>query len=329
MAPLLHGSTLQAQSPSGWVKDAESAGRPIEESGERGPETGRSKAAGLLAAARLAAGARTPSTLHLRGDSRRFVRYVSVKSPTRIEERERELSGRFEFDFLLPDRFRIRMKGETLGGYGFKFEEIVNGERAWRNPPLKVRSSNSDSRVIDVGDVERTLLMQTQSARQQAAFHALGILAFSPSSYPLELREVGLFEFAGETFDSALAATSDGLLLNLLFDRQTRLLVGLAASYLDTFQEAVIAEVASVDRRFISSTYARAREERRRRRHPRQRQEVVWRFTDHRQVSGQLIPHRFLVYFNGRLIEENRITRIRLDEPIDGRRFEGQERVRY
>lgn len=283
----------------------------------------------LLTIAREAAGGRLPRTLRARGSSRRLVRYVAVKSPTRIEERERELSGKFELDFILPDRFRVWMKGQTLGGFGFKVEEVVNGETAWRNPPLNVRSFNRDQRVIDVGDVDRTLQMQAQSARQQATFHALGLLAIAPTSYPLELREPGLFDLDGEKFDSALASTPDGVLLTLLFDRQTRLLVGLATSYLESFQEAVVAEVASVDRRFIASTYARVREERRRRRHPRQRQVVVWRFSDHRPVGGILIPHRSTVYFNGRLIEENTITSLRLDESIEPRRFEGQGKVRY
>lgn len=287
------------------------------------------RAATMLARARRAAGEAKPRTLRARGRSRRIVKYIAVKSPTKIEERERELTGKFELDFLLPDRFRVWMKGQTLGGYGFKVEEVVNGESAWRNPPLNVRSFNRDQRVIDVGDVERTLLMQAQTARQQATFHALGLLAVTPTSYPLDLRDSGLFEIGGEKFDCAIAATPDGLLLSLLFDPRSGLLVGLATSYLDTFQEAVIAEVASVDRRFLASTYARAREERRRRRHPRRRQELVWRFTDHRQVAGLLIPHRSMVYFNGQLIEENTITSLRLDEPIDARRFAGQEKVRY
>jgi hypothetical protein len=320
--------TSQAQSPStDWHKETDRVGGRVPAAGDI--DIRRTQAISLLSAARQAAGDRQPLTLQVRGTSRRFVKYIAVKSPTRIEERQRELSGRFQLDFALPDRFRVWMKGDTLGGYGFKVEEVVNGSYAWRNPPLNVRSFNSDPRVIDIGDVERTLLMQARSARQQATFHALGLLAISPASYPLELREAGRFEFAGESYDRALAATPDGLLLNLLFDRQTRLLVGLATSYIDTFQEAVVAEVASVDRRFLSSTYARAREERRRRRHPRQLQEVVWRFTDHRPVAGLLIPHRSLVYFNGRLIEENTITQLRLDESIKARRFEGQGRVKY
>ena len=315
---------------SGIVSPA--TGSKVQTPGEHRGET-ITRGLELLFAARKAAGSDPltprPRTLSAKGRSRRFIRYVAVRSPTKVEERERELSGRFEYDFALPDRFRVWMKGQTLGGYGFKFEEIVNGDSAWRNPPLNVRSFNRDQRVIDVGDVERTMLMQAQSARQQATFQSLGLLALTPSSYPLRLGEVGVFQHAGESFDMVSAGTRDGLNLNLLFDQKTRLLVGLATVYLDTFQEAVMAEVASVDRRFIAATYARARAERLRRRHPRQRQEVVWRFTDHRWVSGLFVPHRSQVYFNGFLIEENTITSLRIDGSIDADCFNGEERVRY
>lgn len=308
----------------------------LEAAGQVPDATGQSaavSAAARLAAARLAAGVAPtqprPRTFTASGKSKRFVTYVAVKSPTRIEDRQRELSGRFEFQFSSPDQFRLWRKGETLGGFGFKIEEVINGEKAWRNPPLTVRSFNQDPRVIDVGDVGRTLAIQSQTARQQVSLQALGLLALTPASYGLEWRETADFTYQGETFDAAIAATTDGLSLMLLFDQRTKLLTGLATTYYDTFQEAVLAEVASVDRRFIAATYARVREERRRRRHPRQRQQVVWRFTDHRTVAGIIVPHRSSVFFNGRLIEENTVTSVRIDEPIDPRRFAGEEKVKY
>lgn len=297
------------------------------------PEAASIQALELLTAAQRATGTDPvtprPRTLSAKGRSRRFIKYIAVKSPTLVEERVRELSGRFEYDFALPDRFRVWMKGETLGGYGFKFEEVVNGRSAWRNPPLSVRSFRGDQRVIDVGDVERTLLMQAQSARQQATFNSLGLLALTPTSYQLRLQEAGEYQQGSEKFNLAIAETPDGIRLNLLFDQRQGLLVGLATVYVDTFQEAVLAEVSSVDRRFIAATYARAREERIRCRHRRHRQEVIWRFGDHRQVGDLLLPHRLQVYFNGLLIEENTITSLRINQPIDDDRFSGEERVRY
>ena len=96
-------------------------------------------------------------------------------------------------DFALPDRFRLRIRGATLTGFGFSIEEIINGDRAWRNPPMSVRSFQRDQRVIDVGDAERTLLLQARTARQQIAFHSLGWLVATPSSLPLTLTYAGLF----------------------------------------------------------------------------------------------------------------------------------------
>jgi hypothetical protein len=303
---------------------------------DQGPVTdksSRARAVELIAQARRAAGidlaAGLPRTLSASGKSRRLIRYLSVRSPNTVEDRERELSGKFELDFAPPDRFRMRMKGATLGGYGFSIEEVVNGDEAWRNPPLSVRSFNRDPRVIDVGDVERTLLMQARTARQQIALNALGWLVTTPTSYTLDFHDAGIFVHQGESLNAVIAETPDGLQISLLFDQQTGLLVGLATAYYDRFQEAVIAEVSSVDRRFVAATYARAREERRRRQRPRQRQEVIWRFSDHRPISGILIPHQSAIFFNGLLIEENRITSVRVNQSINPKKFIGKERVKY
>jgi hypothetical protein len=276
-------------------------------------------------------------TFSARGKSRRYVRYLSVQSPTRVVEKQKVLSGKLEMDFALPDRFWLRIRGATLTGFGFSIEEIVNGEKAWRNPPMSVRSFQRDQRVIDVGDVERTLLMQARTARQQIAFHSLGWLATSPSSLPLELRYAGqsrptagpLQRMDGLAYQTVLASSDDGLRITLYFDPESHLLTAINLAYVDVYREAVVVEVASFDRRVIAGSYARAREERRLRQRLAERQEVTWRFFDHRAVTGLLIPHRATIHFNGTLIEEVELDRVRVDEPINPRRFAGQEEVRY
>lgn len=293
----------------------------------------RRRAEELMEQARRAAGI-APAFANLRtfsagGKSRRFIKYASVQSPTKVVEKEKVLSGKLEMDFALPDKFRLRIKGASLTGFGFSYEEIVNGEQAWRNPPMSVRSFNRDQRIIDVGDVERTLLMQARTARQQIAFHSLGWLAVSPSSFPLDLTYQGVYRTEGREYETILAESQEGLRVILLLDRQTRLLTGIVVTFVDTYREAVVVEVASLDRRVIGNTYARAREERRRRTQPRQNQEVIWRFSDHRPVAGILVPHRATILFNRALIEEISIDKVKINEPINPKRFAGKEEVKY
>ncbi len=289
----------------------------------------KKRASEVLNESRHATGLQNLNTFYASGKSRRIIRYFSVQSPTRVVEKEKILSGKVRMDFALPDKFRLQIKGSTLGGFGFSFEDVINGEQAWRNPPMKVRSFNRDQRVIDVGDIERTLLMQARTARQQIVFYSIGWLLTSPSCYQLDLTYEGIFPVEGVEYDAILSESPDGLRAMLLFDRKTRVLSQLAVSFIDAHHDAVVVEVASVDRRFVAGTYARAREERRRRTLPPQRQEVIWRYFDHRPVDGILIPHRATIHFNGLLIEETVIDKVRVNQPIDAKTFAGKEEVRY
>lgn len=276
-------------------------------------------------------------TFSASGKSRRYIRYLSVQSPTRVVEKQKVLNGKLEMDFALPDRFRLRIRGATLTGFGFSIEEIINGDKAWRNPPMSVRSFQRDQRVIDVGDAERTLLLQARTARQQIAFHSLGWLVASPSSLPLTLAYAGLFRpLTGPlrrpdqlVYEAVLATSDDGLRLVLYFDPESCLLKAISLAYVDVYREAVVVEAASFDRRVMVGSYARAREERRRRERSAERQEVTWQFFDHRDVAGLVLPHRATIHFNETLIEEIELDRVRVDQPIDPKRFAGREEVRY
>ena len=81
-------------------------------------------------------------TLAVSAKLRRPIKYVSVQSPKKVVEKEKVLSGKVELDFLMPDRFRKRTSGERLIGFPFAYIEVVNGDRAWRNPPLRTISSH-------------------------------------------------------------------------------------------------------------------------------------------------------------------------------------------
>src|SRR5215510_12031581 len=113
-------------------------------------------------------------TLTASGKYNRFVKYVSVQSPHKVEEKQKALSGKMEFEFALPDKFRRRVKGERLRGFGYSYAQVVNGDLAWRDPPSRPISSYRDRRVIDVGDVEKTLFRQATSAKQELTYFSSG-----------------------------------------------------------------------------------------------------------------------------------------------------------
>jgi len=287
----------------------------------------------LVRRARVTAGIESASgavqTLSFSAKTQRYSKYISVQSPTKVEEKERTLSGKIEADCWLPDKFRLKRKGSTLTGFGFSYTEIINGDQAWREPPMSVRSFGRDSRVIDVGDVERTLLMQSRTAKQQIAFYSLGWLLHAPPSLQLELIYGGVYELGGRRTDIVVAEGQDGFRLLLLFDQKTRLLAALATGFYDSYRETVIVEAASFDPRFTRATFARAREERRARTQPPKAHEVLWVFSDYRPVTGVTLPHRTEVKFDGRLVEDLTVNEFKLNQPGNPKKFDGKPEVKY
>ncbi|MFN0108255.1 MAG: hypothetical protein ACKVZH_05310 [Blastocatellia bacterium] len=291
------------------------------------------RARGLIRQSREAAGFESPGggvqTLAFKAQTERFIKYFSVQSPTKVVETDKRLSGKIEAEFWMPDKFRLKTRTDTLSGFDVSYTEILNGDLAWRDPPMTVRSFGPDRRVIDVGDVERTMLMQTRTAKQQIAFYVLGWLMQTPSSVPVEMTYGGTFDVDGQKCDAIVVQGQDGFHNILLLDQKTHLLAELAVVFFDATRETVLVEVAALDRRFIRDTYMRARQERAARTKPAQRHEVMWRFLDHSTIGGVTLPHRVKVTLDGRTIEEMTINDYRVNQPINPKRFEGKPEVKY
>ncbi len=291
------------------------------------------RAKGLLKQARMAAGFESASTelqtLSFSAKSQRFLRYISVQSPIKVEEKERTMGGKIEADCWLPDKFRLKRKGSTLMGFGFSYTEIINGDQAWRDPPMSVRSFGHDSRVIDVGDIERTLLMQSRTAKQQIAFYTLGWLLHAPPSLQVELSYAGIYELDGRAADVVVAEAPDGFRVLLLFDQTTHLLAALGTGFFESYRETVIVESASLDPRFTRATFVRAREERRARTQPPKAHEVLWVFSDYRATSGVTLPYRTEIKFDGRLIEDLTVNEFKINQPGNPKKFDGKPEVKY
>lgn len=266
----------------------------------------------------------------------REVQYISVQGPDKVVEKERTLDGKIELDFLLPDRFRRRVSTDTFGNYKYSYAEIVNGDKAFRNPPLQVRSASGESRVVDVGDVERTLNLQTQNAQQQLSFYTLLYLLRVPASFPIQWRYEGIHEIRDQTLgeqpqkvEVVLGVAPDNFHPLLMFDPQTHLPVGLAIVYAEAIRQNVIVEVAALDRGFLRRTYQRAGQERRARTQPARRHELRWLLSDYRQIEGILWPHHIAITRDGKLLEDLVVREIKPNRSINPRKFEGEAKVKF
>jgi len=263
-------------------------------------------------------------TLTASGKYNRFVKYVSVQSPKKVEEKRKSLSGKMEFEFSLPDKFRRRVTGETLRGFGYSFAQVVNGAQAWRDPPMRPMSSYSDRRVIDVGDVARTEFIQATGAKQELTYFSLGWLMFPLPGYPFEMSYLGLYRAGSENAHAINAEGESGFRFIVLLDAMTYTPLAMMISFVENIQPTIMVESAGFfDRRFMRETYARARAERKAREKPAQQYEMLIRFSDRRPVDGVLLPFRVTTTLNGEVIEEMTISEFEINRPINPKRFAG------
>ncbi len=263
-------------------------------------------------------------TITASGKYNRFVKYISVQSPRKIEEKQKALSGKMEFEFSLPDKFRRRVTGERLRGFGYSYAQVVNGDLAWRDPPSRPMSSYRDRRVIDVGDVERTEFRQATSAKQELTYFSMGWLMGALPSYPLETRYLGIYQLGPENVHVIKAEGESGFLFTVLLDAKNYAPIALAISFVEELQPTVLVEAAGFfDRKFMQETYARARAERKARTKPPQPYELLIRFSDRRPVDGLLLPFRVTTTLNGEVIEEMTINEFEINRPISPKKFAG------
>lgn len=292
------------------------------------PQNETARAEELIKLARAAIGGeevlRRIQTITATGKYNRFVKYLSVQSPQKVEEKRKALSGKMKFEFALPDKFRRRVTGARLRGFDYSFAQVVNGVEAWRDPPTRPISSHGDGRVVDVDDVERTAFIQATSAKQELSYVSIGWLMLPLPGYPLEMRYLGLYRIGAENAHAISALGSSGFRFTLLLDVKTYAPMGLAISFVEEIQPVVIVEAAGFfNRRFMQETIARARAERKARTKPSQPYEMLMQFSDRRPVNGALLPFRVTIMLNGEVIEEMIMSAFEINRPINPKKFAG------
>jgi hypothetical protein len=268
-------------------------------------------------------------TLSASGKYNRYIKYLSVQSPKKVEEKQKALSGKIEFEFSLPDKFRRRVSGQSLRGYGYSFAQVVSGQQAWRDPPPPLISSHRDTRVIDVSDVERTAFIHETSAKQELSYFSLGWLMLTLPGYPLKMSYLGHHRIGAEKVHAISGEGASGFRFTLLLDEKSYAPAAVAISFVEEIRPVILVETAGFfDRRFIRETFARAQAERNARMKPPQSCEMLMRFSDRRPVDGVLLPFKVMVTLNGEMIEEITMSAFKINQPINLKKFAGPPKPR-
>ena len=268
-------------------------------------------------------------TLKFTGKLSRLVKYAVVQSPTKVVEKEKTLTSKVEVEFLLPDRFRKRVNVQPLRGFGYSYDLIVNGDRAWRNPPLRAMSFSGDRRIVDVDDFERTVALQALGARQELSFISLGWMLQSLPSFRLEYSYRGRFRTERGLTKLIDVLGPENFLISLLLDQETNLPIALAWSFEEARRQPVIVEYLGFSRKAWMEIGQRLRKERMERTKPRQRYELQMKLSDYRRVAGVLWPHRLTTTINNEVSENFLIENLEINRPINPKKFEGEPEAKY
>ncbi len=251
----------------------------------------------------------------------RHMSYVLVSSK-KIQDREARLKGTIQIEFQTPDRFRKRVSIATLLGYRTKYVEVVNGSRAWRDPPLTAVSSSRKRHVIDVSDFERSLAYQAQGARQQLTFYALALTIKGFPEDSLKFRSEGWVQQENGKAEVISVFGPDDFHAGLLLDQATHLPLSVIQDVVAVRPVPVLVEWAAFGNARQQELIQKARRERAARLKPAQRMRVEYRFTDRRLVDGISFPHRITTLIDGKLVEEMMVSNLRVNPRLNPKDFE-------
>ncbi len=282
----------------------------------------KSYALTLLNQARAALGDTNIQTLSASGKIRRPTKYAVVTAPDKVQEKQKTLISKVEFDFEFPDKFRLREKGHTIYDTSFDSLQIINSKETWVYPIPVAPSTPDNRRVVNADEVEQNLARQLQAVKVSISRFTLGWLLRSLPSWPFEFNYGGIDSTEVGTPDVITAQDSDGYKTLLTLDRQTHLPLALIETIVAPHREPVLVSVGSFDRRYTRATFARARQERIARAKPPQPVAVEMRMSEHRIVNGLKLPTKILTFHNGQLVEEIEITNFAINRSINPQKFE-------
>lgn len=276
----------------------------------------------LLQQARTAIGAINLQSLEANGKVRRTIKYVEVSSPTKVEEKEKEVTSKLKIEFVWPDKFRVREKGTQLNGLGYEFISIVNDREAWVYPQPITPSTPDNRRVVSVEDAEQTFLRQAQMARANISRYTLSCLLSSSPALPLEFNYAGRINTETGVNEVLLVRDADGYKTLLLLDPNTYLPTMLNETIVMPQRVTVIPSGFGFDRRYNRAILMKARDERQARQKPAQPVSIQMRLTDRRLVNGINLPHRITTYHNGIEVETIEFDEFEINQPINPKKFE-------
>ena len=244
----------------------------------------------------------------------KFRRILGAQAP--------EMSGDFELEFLLPDKFKRTENMVIMGGAAQVTRiEGYNGEQMFFD------SSSSGGGMVMIrrpgGDDPKAQAAQLRNLKADVARHLIAWLLTAPDTYQIQFTYAGQADSPDGKADIVDAKNAEGFTARLFLDQKTH-------------QPLMLSYRAVVSKPIVRTMQAGSREEGEKHAKEMEKQtadeiakaqqnqsesEVQIFYADYRPVDGLLLPHKASRSVNGEVIEEWEMTKFKLNPPLKADKF--------
>lgn len=239
---------------------------------------------------------------------------------------ERQMGGDREISISLPNKYSIE-DSMNPGGHSTAIvnTRTMNGDRAWSNSSgggggMIFRMGGPGGQQLSPEQLEAAmkLSLQTEMAR-----YLLALTLIAPESFPVEYKYAGESEVEDAQADVLEATGPEKFSIRIFFDKESHL--PLLLSYRGPKPRIVtMTRPANSSSKPEDTKKAREDADKMTAEAPHQPEEADFyiRLTDHKKVSGLLLPHKFTFLTGNDVSEEFEITKIQMNPQFKSDRFQ-------
>jgi hypothetical protein len=233
-----------------------------------------------------------------------------------------EMSGEFDLEFLLPDKFK-RTENMTLMGGAAQATRIegFNGDQMFFD------SSSSGGGMVMMrrpgGDDPKMQASQLRAMKADVARNLIAWLLTVPDSYQIQFTYAGEADSPEGKADIIDAKNVDGFAVRLFLDQKTHqpLMLSYQAVVPKMVMRTMQAPSKEEGEKHAKEIEKQAADEIAKAQQTAQQSEIQIFYTDYRPVDGVLLPHRISRSVNGEVSEEWEISKFKINPPLKAEKF--------
>jgi hypothetical protein len=246
--------------------------------------------------------------------SGKFRRILSPQVP--------EMSGEFEMEILLPDKYKRVENISMMGGAAeIRRTDGFNGEQMFQD------SSSSGSGMVMMrrpgSDDPKAQAAQLRAMKADVARNLLAWLLTAPDSYQIQFTYAGEADAPEGKADILDAKNAEGFAARIFLDKKTH--QPLMLSYRTVVPKMVIRSVQAASseegEKKAKEMEKHAQDEIAKAQQNAQESEVQIFYADFRSVDGLLLPHKITRSVSGEVSEEWEITKFKINPPLKAEKF--------